>query len=449
MRIKFLGRMLGATLLAGAVSTVAAQDSGLGNYLGPGVLSRGVGDVGMRSGEQVDLRYYGGVSGIVDTNLQPFTLDAHGNLLRIHNLYGVEVNGGAYGVHHWKRSLLSLDYGGDYHHYLNSSSYAGSDQHLTLGYTVQPTRRWTLDLREGVGTLSVATSELANAPSSDTNSAFTPATLLFDARTTFVQSSAYATYFKSARTSFTMGGSGFLQEQKFSGLSNSGGYTLTGSAQRRTSKVTTVGVSYSYSHYEFPGFHSNSDSNSYHGTFATALGPFWTFSLEAGVTVSEVNSQVTFALPAELAALLGQPTLTENAYSRTIYPSGSATLQRKFRHASLGFNYARGLSSGNGTTGTARLDNANLSLSYTGVRKLNIGLYGGYYSLTSVGQSSGKFDTYTGSTGFTYTLGHGVSLTARYAVNQQQIELGGFHRTTTRATVGLLFSPGTLPLALW
>ena len=448
--IKFLGRMLGGAVLVAAASMAAAQDSSnVNSYLGPGVVSRGAGDIGMRSGEQVDLRVYGGVSGVVDTNLQPFVLDAQGNLLRIHNLYGIEVNGGAYGVHHWKHALLGLDYGGNYHKHVNSDSYNGSDQHLTLGVTVQPSRRWSVDLRESAGTYTMATSELINTTSNNNSSAVTPSTLLFDSRTTFVESSAYATYLESARTSFTFGGSAFLQDQKAFGLSNSWGYTLTGSGQRRMTKVSTLGVSYSHSHYEYPGYHSNSDSNSYHGTFATGMGQFWTFSLEAGVTVSEVNSQLTFALPPVLAALFGVPTVTESVYTRTIYPSGQATLQRKFRRANLSFNYLRGLGSGNGVSSTSRQENATMAFSYTGIRRVNLGVNGGHYTLVSIGQNSGSIATYAGSAGFAYTLGHGVSISARYDVYHQQVDLGNYSRTSTRAMLGLQFSPGSVPLALW
>ena len=390
-----------------------------------------------------------GISGVVDTNLQPFVLDAQGNLLRIHNLYGVVVNGGAYGVHHWKRAQLGLDYGGNYQRHINEDSYNGSDQHLTLGLTVQPSRHWSVDLRESAGTVSMATSELINTPSNENTSILTPSTLLFDARTTFLQSSAYATYLQSARTSFTFGGSAFLQDQKASGLSNSWGYTMTGSGQHRMTKNTTLGVSYSHAHFEFPGYHSNSDSNSYHGTLATALGRFWTFSLEAGVTVSEVNSQLTFVLPPVLAAVFGVPTITEQVYTRTTYPSGTAMLQRKFRRANLTFNYTRGLGSGNGVSGTVREENANMSFSYTGIRKVNIGVSGGHYTLVSIGQNTGSYATFAGSAGFTYTLGRGISIAARYDVNQQEIDLGNYHRTSTRAMLGLQFSPGSVPLALW
>jgi hypothetical protein len=352
-------------------------------------------------------------------------------------------------VHQWKRSQLALDYRGDYRRYVNSNSYNGSDQNLTLGYTAQLSRRWTVDLRESAGTVSTSTSQLASTPATDGTSVVTPATLLFDARTTFAQSSANATYFQTARTSFTFGGSGFLQDQKSAGLSNSGGYNFTGSMQHRMTKNTTVGATYTYSHFEYPGFHSSSDSNSYQGTFATVLGQFWTFSLQAGATVTEVNSQLTFALSPELAALFGQPSITENAYTRTIYPSGAAVLERKFRRADLRFSYYRDLNSGNGSSGTARRESANVAFSYTGIRRLNIGVYGGHYTLASIGQNTGTFATFNGSAGFTYALGRGISLSARYDVNQQQIDLGNYNRTSTRATLGLVFSPGNIPLALW
>ncbi len=449
--IKLLGRMLGGTLMIAAASTAAAQDNpvNLSDYQGPGISSRGAGDVGTRSGEQVSLRYYGGLSGTVDTNLQPFALDAQGNLIRIHNLYGVQVNGGVYGVHHWKRAQLGLDYAGNYHRYVNSDTFQGSDQRLTLGYTLELSRRWMLDLRESVATLSTATSAMALLVPNDPNSAFTPASLLFDARTFFLQSSAYATYLKSARTSFTIGGSGYLQDQKAQGLSNSGQYTFTGSVQHRISKATTLGANYSYSHFEFPKFHNSSDSNIYQGTFATAMGQFWTFSLEGGVTITEVTSQVNFALDPVLAALFGQPTVTLNNYTRSMFPSGSASLKRKFSRASIAFNYSRGVSSGNGVSNTGRLDSGGVSLSYTGVRKVNMGLNGGYYSLASIGQNTGKYATYSASAGFTYAFGRGISLSARYGANQQQVDLVNYRRTSTSATLGLMFSPGALPLALW
>ena len=409
--------------------------------------------MGSRSGEQVDLRYYAGVSGIMDTNLQPFATDAQGNLIRIHNLYGIEVSGGVYGVHSWKRSQLGLDYRGSYHKYLNDNVYNGSDQSLTLGFTHQTSRRLAFDLRESVGTVSLGTGQLANAVSNDLNSSFTPTTLLFDNRTNYLQSTAFATWTQSARMSYSVGGSAFLQDRKSQGLSNSWGYDFTGSAMRRLSKSSSVGANYVHSHYEFPGFLSRSDSNTYHGTYATAIGRFWTFSLEAGMTVTEVESPVSFTLNPVLAALFGQSTVTGTSYFRSTYPSGTATLKRRFRSASLAFNYFRGLNSGNGAYSTGRMDNATVSISYTGIRKLNVGLDGGYSSLSSIGQFSNKYTTYFAATGLTYSLGHAMHLSMRYYLYDpqigQQIAAVNYRRTSSHASIGLLFSPGNLPLALW
>ena len=264
---------------------------------------------------------------------------------------------------------------------------------------------------------------------------------MFDARTTFLESSAYATYLKSARTSFTFGGSGYLQDQKALGLSNSGQYSFSGSVQHRISKATTLGASYSYSHFEFPRFHNSSDSNTYQGTFATGIGRFWTFSLAAGVTITEVNSQASIALDPVLAALFGQPTVTINNYTRSMFPSGSASLVRKFSRASVGFNYSRGVNSGNGVSTTGRLDSGGVTISYTGVRRVYVGLNGGYYSLVSIGQNTGKYASYMASAGFTYSLGRGISLSARYSANQQQIDVASYHRTITGASLGSAVQP--------
>jgi hypothetical protein len=37
----------------------------------------------------------------------------------------------------------------------------------------------------------------------------------------------------------------------------------------------------------------------------------------------------------------------------------------------------------------------------------------------------------------------------RYDLRDQQIDLPGYRHVATRASLGLVFSPGTLPLSLW
>src|ERR1700679_2906439 len=91
-----------------------AAQTDLGSYQGPGVASPGAGNIGQASGQETDLRFYAGVTGIVSTNYQPLVTDAHGNLIHIPYLYGTSINVGAYGSHGWQHAKLSLSYTGGY-----------------------------------------------------------------------------------------------------------------------------------------------------------------------------------------------------------------------------------------------------------------------------------------------------------------------------------------------
>ena len=446
---KLLRRVLGGALVLVAAPGLMAQSTDLTSYLGPGISSPGAGSIGSRSGEQAELRFYLGVSGVADSTIAPFVTDSKGNLIRIPNLYGIEAHGGAYGVHHWKRSQLALDYAGSYTKYFNSDAYNSTNHALTLGYTNQISRRLKLDLRESAGSLTYGAGQVANAASSELNASFTPAVRLFDTRTYYLQSSVTATYLQSARMSYTAGAGTFLQNLKSTGLSNSWGYNFDGSVRRRMSKTSTLGATYSYSHFEFPGFSSKADSHIFQGLYATSLGPFWTLSIEAGATITQGESLLTFALTPALAAILGQSTITGISSYQTMYPSGAVTLRRQFRRASMGFNYFRGVNSGNGAYNTGRLDNITASLSYTALRKLNVGADGGYYTLKAIGQSLGSFSQYSVGGGITYGLGHDMHLSVRYDYRDQQIDISNYKHNGSRATVGLNYSPGSLPLSLW
>jgi hypothetical protein len=452
MQNKLLGqvmcRALIGSLLLVAAPALRAQDTDQGTYQGPGISSPGVGNIGSRSGEQVDLRYYIGISGVVDGSNTPFQVDAKGNLVRLPYLYGIEVAGGAYGVHSWKRSQLALDYAGGYTRFLNSDAYSSLNHALSIGYTDQLSRRLRLDVRESLGSLTYGTGQVANAASSELNTSFTPATRLFDTRTYYLQSSASATYLQSARTSFTAGAGTYLQTLKSTGLANGWGYSLNASMMRRMSKSVTLGVTYLYSHFEYPEFSSKADSHALQALYATSLGRFWTLSLEAGATFNKGQSLLLIPVDPVLAAVLGQSTITGIAHFQTLYPSGTVSLNRQFRRASLGLHYYRGVNSGNGTYNTGILDNATATVSYTG-RKVNLGADGGYYKLKSLGQQIGRFTVYSAGAGLTYALGRDLHLSLRYDYRDQLIDLSTYRQKGSRATLGLNFSPGGVPLSLW
>ena len=179
------------------------------------------------------------------------------------------------------------------------------------------------------------------------------------------------------------------------------------------------------------------------------LGRFWTLSIEAGATLSQGENLVSIPLSPVLAAIFGQATITRIANYKTIYPSGTVTLKRQFRRASLGFNYYRGVNSGTEAYTTGRSDNASAFVSYTGLRKLNLGADGGYYTLKSLSQNLGSYAQFSAGGGISYALGRDIHLSLRYDFRDQQVDLSSYRLKGSRATLGLNFSPGTLPLSLW
>jgi hypothetical protein len=428
-------------------STAAAQ---LGNYLGPGILTRGAGDVGTRSGQEVDLRFYAAVTGIYDNGLQPISVDSKGNLVQTGALEGAEAQIGAYGVHRWRASQLGLDYHGTFRYYPNNSYYDGSDHTLVLGYTAQKSKRLYFDVNGVGGTVSQFLGYVPGLAVPLSSTVNDPTLLLFDNRTDFVEAAAAATYLLTSRTSFTAGGQGFFIRRQSSLLVGLNGYELRGSLQHRVTRRTSIGAAYEHTHYDYPRAFGQADINAYRGVLGVQLSRRWTFSLRAGVYQLQVQGLQQVAVDPVITALLGVTATIETFYAQRLFPAGEAHLTRTFRNSLLSFDYSRGITPGNGVYLTSRQENAGASFSYTGIRKFNMGVTGGETSLSSVGQSALQpYRQITGGAGVTYALTPAIHIVSRFDARHQAIDLFGYRRTSERVTIGLAFSPGNVPLSLW
>ena len=424
-------------------STMTAQIS---NYLGPGILSRGAGDIGMRSGQDVSLRFYATAQGIYDSGLQPFNVDNQGHLITVGGLWGTEADLGAYGVHNFQHAKLGLDYKGTYRHYVDGSFYDGTDHTLALGYTWQKSRRLILDVRQIAGSISQGTGFAGNFPTIS-SSVVTPASLLFDNRADFLQSSMDVSLLKSARTSFTFGGDGFGVWRKAAGLIGMQGYNLHGSVRHRLSQRTTLGVNYEHSHYDFPKAFGESDINSFSATFATQFGKYWTASVQAGAYQAEVQGLQRVAVDPAIAALLGVTSTVETFYRKSIFPQWTVLVNRRFHRASLDLRYQSGISPGNGVYLTSKEEIGSASFSYTASRKWSFSAGGAYSRLEGIGQNLQPYSQITGNAGLTYALTRPIHLIARYDARHQEILDVDFKQTSYRASFGISFSPADIPLS--
>ena len=424
-------------------STMTAQIS---QYLGPGILTRGAGNIGTRAGQDVDLRFFVGAEGIYDSGLQPFSLDTNGQLATVSGVYGAQLSYGAYGVHNFRHARLGLDYKGAYRRYTGNSLYNGSDNILALGYTYQKSRRLIFDMSQAAGSVAQG-NYFAGAFSALSDSVVTPSSLLFDNRMNYLQSSMDVNYLISARTTLTLGGSWFGVWRNATGLIGMQGYSLHGAIQHRVTQRTTLGVNYEHSHYDFPKAFGESDINSVSGTFAKQLGEFWTMSVQGGAYQVEVQGLQRVAVDPVIAALLGVTSTVERFYRRSIFPQYGATLSRRFHRANLSFQYQSGPTGGNGVYLTSRQDTGSANFGYTATRKWSFSATGGYSRMEGIGQNLPPYAQIIGGAGVTYALTRPIHLTARYDARHQEIVNSVYLQDSNRATIGISFSPGDIPLS--
>ena len=429
-------------------SSAAAQ---VGGFLGPGVLSGGAGNIGTVNGQLVNLRFFVDASAVYDNGLEPFALNRQGGTRVINGLYGVQGDIGVYGTHRWRQAQLGLNYSGSLYHYVNDSTYDGSTQSLQLGYTYQKSRRLVFNLRQigGMSSLGYGAPGFYSSivPASDVVNQ--PTALLFDSRIYYLQSTVDVNYIQTARLVYTFGVSGFFIRYAASGLAGMEGFDAHGSIKYRLSRTRTIGVTYQHSLYDFTHSFGQSSFNSAQAFFATALGRRWTFAITAGAYQTDVTGIQQVTLDPVVAALLGQSTGIQAFHRANIFPGGTATLNGTYRRFSIGFNANQSVVPGNGVYLTSRSTSAGANYSYTGIRKWNFGINGGYSKLNTIGQGLQPYSELMGGAGITYSFSHALHFISRYDLRHQDINQYGFRRTSYRATLGISFSPGDIPLSLW
>ena len=418
-------------------------------YQGPSILSRDKGLIGERGGKLLDFRYYFDVTGIYDSGLVPLTTNAQGNLINVGGAYGVETGFGVIGSRRWKRDKLSLEYKGAYRQYSVSDVAQGLDQFLNLAYSRQLTRRLILDLKDTAGTTSLANGAFSYLPLTNTDLFAIPANELFDIRTNFVQSRVDLTWQQTARLSFGIGGEGFVVRRSSLLLAGLDGYDARANVAYRLTSRQTVSGDYSYTYYDFQRAFGDSKLQSVSLGYSVGLSRKWDFSLRAGgIRIDSLGiSQV--AIDPAIAAIVGQ-SFADVTYKQVVYaPLGEARLMRRFDRSSLTLDYSMGASPGNGVYLTSRQTAGTVGYSYTGVRRWTFALNSGYTELSSVGQTLGKYTNLQGGTGVTYKVGRETHIQFRYDYRHYTTQNNIYQKDSNRVSLGLAFSPGETPLAIW
>ena len=412
------------------------------------MLSRGGNRPGRRGRAPTEISVYGALRGTLETGLTPVALESDGTTIPSDEIYGGQVELGAYGTHSWRRSILGLDYRGDYRQTnSNNSQYNGTNQAISIDLQHQFSRRMGLVLSQSGGTTNRAFGGFA-APVADPQGLNLANNEVFDSRSYFSQTGAIMAYRKSARLSFVGGADVFFVKRPDPRLVGTAGLRGSAGASYRLSSRTSVGANYTYMRYEFKRAFADSKM---HGVLLTAsriIGKNWQVSGGIGILHLRTTGTRAVELSPEVAALLGQSRGIEAFRDVRWSPQLNLSAGYSLERSMFNFSYATGVVPGNGVYLTSKSDTVSAGYSYAGIRKLSVGASAAYSRYGSIGLALSSLQSYRGGGGFNYVITRMMNLSSQ--LDYRVFNSPGLRgREGFALTLGLSFSPGRFPVAIW
>jgi hypothetical protein len=418
-------------------------------YGGPSLLSRGGNQPGKRGRFPIDFNFYAAARGTRDTGLIAPLVDDAGNITPV-NSYGAQLEIGAYGAKTWRRSSLGLDYRGDYRRYTQASRFNGMNQALSLDYTFQPTRRMLYFTRLAAGTSNRAFGGFAAPTFADQQNFGIPLNEVYDSRSNFGQLSGGVSYQKSARSTYTVLGEGFVIKRQSRSLIGVQGYRVSGAYQYRLTRSDTVGVAYNFIRFTFPRVYGESQANVLELSYNRRLTQNWDIRLNVGAYRVNTEGVQRVQLSPEVAAILGRSQGVEAFRRVMIQPQVNLGATYTLERSRFMATYQSGVGPGNGVYITSRQDGFRAGYSYSGIRKLSLGASAGYTRFNSLGLQLGSYRTIQGGGGMNYRLAEHLNFSAqidRRKFDTPSAVIRG--RSGTSMTIGLSYSPARFPLSIW
>ena len=421
----------------------------LAQFGGPAILTRGGIPGVQKSSALAMFRPYISLTGIYDTGLTGVSLDQQGNFADA-STFGIQAQGGVDVYHTWRRTVVDLNYRGTFQHYSQASYYDGTDHILGLSVSHQVSRHLQFTTNTAAGSFARNFGFFGGYTPFDPAYTTLPADEIFDNRTYYLTTGGSFVYQKSARLSFTGGGEGFFVRRRSSALFGVNGYSAYGDAGYRLSRLTTVGVAYTFMHFDFPRAFGASDMHGVMGFYARRLSPTWQVNAGAGLVRIETLSVGVVALDPVIAQLLGQRTGLQPFYGTSVMSNIQVRLGYAHPRSSFTIGYTRGVVPGNGIFLTSRRDTATASYNYSGIRNWSFTANGGYSEMASLTAVQGSYHSYQAGIGASRRIGRSVHAILRLdARHYNTSSYSNFNRILYRASVGLAFTPREIPVSLW
>jgi hypothetical protein len=217
----------------------------------------------------------------------------------------------------------------------------------------------------------------------------------------------------------------------------------------RLTRYFSFGVVYGFRHFDFTRAFGSSDVHFAELSIAARLSRRWELAATTGAARVESLFFGAVAIDPAIAAITGQSVAIRALYNIRYVPTGQLRLARVGQHTNLEARYSREISSGNGVYLTSQQEDASVTFGYTGVRHWYLSTTGQYSHLSAVAQVIGAYDGYQLGGGVTRDLASHMQVIFRADDRRYFTHFAGFSRNAVRVTLGLSWSPGNVPLALW
>jgi hypothetical protein len=421
-------------------------------YDGPSILSRSNSLSPATKGAMTAFGLYAQIIGVYESGLTaPST--APGKQLTAAGSYGEETNFGANVSRRWRRGKLNVEYRGSYRQYTNAPAFDGLDQFLQVNYREALSEHLILDLKNTLGTTTLANGAFSYFPLDSLDRIGIPTDELFDSRTNYLQSRVDLTWRLTARLSFDFGGDGFVVRRASPLLAGLNGYNARASVAYRLTPRQTISASYDQTYFDFQGAFGNSRLETAALGYSIALTREWDLSTLAGGVRVNTLGLTEIPLDPTIAALTGQDFAIVTFANVLYLPVTEARLIRRLKSGSLTFDYATGVTPGNGLYLTSRQTSGAVAYSYIATRTLQARFNAGYDQLSAlgevVGQALGKYSNLQGGIQVLYKLTSNMYLDVRYDYRHYTTGAAILEDDSNRMSVGVAFSLGETSLGTW
>ena len=417
-------------------------------YGGPSILSRGDNPSVLRGNDLPPIRPYLGATGAYNSNNEEGYIGG----TSIGPAYGVVGNYGLTGVQTWLHTELDLDFHGYSRNYVPNRHVNGFENSLNFTLKHEFSPHLSLSLTENLSDVrnfsDLPIGSLYGGQTSGYNPLYnTIAGSSLNLTPTLASVvGARATYQMTARLSFSAGGSGIVSRQDLSGTTiGSDGWVASGDIAYRLTRYQTISAGYAFTHFVYTGRFGTTDIHSFNLGYALRIGRSWELALNGGVSRSEILGEI---LDPSLAALLGVPAVFVVSYDVSYAPTASAALTRSFHHATWSANFDHLSLGAGGLYGVSTYEHGGTLYTYSGVRRLDLTLGGGYYRFVPFQQALAGYHAIGASGGFSVHLGRGFSWVGRIDWRDYTFTTG-LRRNSYFSTFGIAWRPGRGPVSLW